>query len=80
MPLLPVTAAIESYFGQPKGQQVLIIGCGHSEIPAKMHAMGYRCITAADISATLVTMMQQQSEHMEGLECERPVYLRQKRT
>ncbi|CAM9950193.1 unnamed protein product, partial [Sphacelaria rigidula] len=49
-------------------QRILLIGCGNSEVPADMHATGYRCITAIDISATVIALMQQQNQDKEGLE------------
>eukprot|EP00903_Cladosiphon_okamuranus_P009551 g9095.t1 len=58
----------ESYFGQPRGQRILIVGCGLSTIPARMHAMGYRCITAIDISPTAVSLMQAGDQDKEGIE------------
>lgn len=65
-----VSSKIESYFGQPKGQRMLVVGCGHSAILSELHAMGYRCITATDISATVIAWMQAENEDKEGIECE----------
>lgn len=50
---------------------MLVVGCGHSSILSEMHAMGYRCITAIDISATVIAWMQAENEDKEGIECER---------
>lgn len=66
-----VMATLESYFGQPKGQQILIVGCGLSNIASEMHAMGYRCITAIDISSTSIALMQARDQDKEGIECKR---------
>lgn len=37
---------------------------------SEMHAMGYRCITALDISATVISLMQAENQDKEGIECE----------
>ena len=65
-----VKATFESYFGQPKGQRILIVGCGLSTIASQMHAVGYRCITAIDISPAAITLMQAGDQDKEGVECE----------
>lgn len=36
-----------------------------------MHALGYRCITAIDISATAIAHMQASEQDKEGVECKR---------
>lgn len=36
-----------------------------------MHALGYRCITAIDISATAIAHMQAADQDKEGVECKR---------
>lgn len=66
-----VNSTFESYFGQPKGQRILIVGCGLSAIAARMHALGYRCITAMDISPTAIALMQTGDQDKEGIECKR---------
>ncbi len=65
-----VKTTFESYFGQPKGQRILIVGCGLSTIASQMHAAGYRCITAIDISPIAITLMQAGDQDKEGVECE----------
>lgn len=69
LPVHSVKATFESYFGQPKGQRILIVGCGLSTIASQMHALGYRCITAIDISATAIAHMQAGDQNKEGVEC-----------
>lgn len=73
-PLRSVKAAFESYFGQPKGQRILIVGCGLSTIASQMHALGYRCITAIDISATAIAHMQAGDQDKEGIECKQLLF------
>lgn len=74
IPPFSVKATFESYFGQPKGQRILIVGCGLSAIPAQMHALGYRCITAMDIAPTAIALMQAGDQGKEGVEC-KPVVI-----
>lgn len=70
MLVVAVKTTFESYFGQPKGQRILIVGCGLSTIASEIHALGYRCITAMDISPTAITLMQAGEQDKEGVECE----------
>ena len=67
--ICPVRPTLESYFGQPIGQRILLVGCGLSTIASQLHAMGYRCITALDISATAIALMQAEDQDKEGIEC-----------
>ena len=37
---------------------------------SQLYALGYRCITALDISATVIAFMQEEHQDKEGIECE----------
>lgn len=48
--------------------QVLVVGCGNSELSEQLYDVGYKHLTNIDISETVVTHMNQRNaEHRPGL-------------
>ncbi|CAM9191856.1 unnamed protein product, partial [Phaeothamnion confervicola] len=45
---------VEAFWGPPRGQHVLILGCGASTLPADLYDAGYRTVTAIDLSPAAV--------------------------
>ncbi|CAM9613891.1 unnamed protein product [Chrysoparadoxa australica] len=59
---------METYFGTPNGQRVLVIGCGNSTLPADLYHFGFTYVTAIDSCALVVAQMQAKYQDLEGLE------------
>jgi cyclopropane fatty-acyl-phospholipid synthase-like methyltransferase len=50
---------LESYFEEPRGQKLLVVGCGNSALCSELYARGYRNVLGIDLSARVVMHMQE---------------------
>lgn len=63
-----IKAILETYFDSPKGQRVLVLGCGSSTLSAALFEYGFRVVTSLDVSPVVITRMQQRYRGLEGLD------------
>lgn len=52
-----------------KEAEILIIGCGNSEISEKLYEDGYHYITNVDYSSVVIEQMRERNAHLEEMDC-----------
>jgi EEF1A lysine methyltransferase 4 len=67
-PFEKIRPILETYFGEPQGQRVLVVGCGNSTLSADLFNYGFTGITSIDLSARVITQLQERYRGLEGLE------------
>lgn len=52
-----------------KEAEIMVIGCGNSEVSARLYEDGYHYITNADFSTVCIEEMRERNAHLDEMDC-----------